>query len=107
MAGLQFLGPYEYKPTTLVGEQVASWVRMVSAPNVENQILLAEAQKLAESLSVLEADRADKVGKCNLAGLLGPDFYRLCMHAVRTYHDPAIRQAKSRLREIQDRLRTR
>lgn len=107
IAALQIIGPYEVKPTTLVGGVMADWVRQTTAANVENQLLLAKSQKLAESVAELEASYAYKIGQCNLTILFGPEAMSMCVTAVRTYHEPALEKARAELAVVEKQLRRR
>jgi len=104
---MQTFAPYAYKPTTVIGSIAADWARQVQTVGVENQILLAKSQKLAERIAELEAQRSDAVGKCSLAGLMGVEWQRLCISATDQYYVPALAQARKQLAQIQDQLRHR
>jgi hypothetical protein len=104
---LQLFGPYNIKPTTIVGGMIADMTRQTSSALVENQLLLAKSAKLAESIAELEASYADKIGKCNLFGLMGPDAARLCISLAKSYHEPALEKARRELANIEQQLRRR
>lgn len=98
---IQLFAPHQFKPTTILGGVFADWTLQVTSANVQNQLLLAKSQKLAESIAQLEADYADKRGKCSLVGLFGPDAYKLCMIAADQYYVPALQQARAQLADIE------
>lgn len=100
----QLFAPHEVKPTTLFGGVMADWVRQTTSANVENQILLAKSQKLAEGIAQLEADYADKIGKCGLVGLFGLKARDLCVIAADQYYKPALNQARIELARIETQL---
>jgi hypothetical protein len=100
----QFLAPHAVKPTTLAGGIMADWSRQIMAPSAEYQLLVAKHKGLAEAYAQTEASYADKVGKCELAGLMGPELARACMAMVDQYHKPALEKARRALEDAERQL---
>lgn len=103
----QLFAPHQLKPTTILGGVFADWTLQVTSANVQNQLLLAKSQKIAEAIAQLEADHADKRGKCSLLGLMGPDAFKFCMLAADQYYVPALQQSRAQLNEIESELGSR
>jgi hypothetical protein len=104
---LQLVAPYELRPTTWIGGIVADMTRQTSSALVENQILIAKSQKLAEAVAELKANYAHRTAQCNLAAVFGPEAQRICQIAVDQYFLPAIRQAEEALAVVENQLRRR
>jgi len=108
MIALQFLAPAvgapELAPTRVIGSIMVGFTQQISAVSVENQLLVARGQRLADSIAEMEAEYADKRGKCGVVGIFGREFGSGCNQLVDQYYVPALRKARADLASIHRRL---
>ena len=103
----QIVMPHDLKPATVAGDIASGFYGQLMGTSTDNIVVQSQLQPLAQRLADLEARRADALGNCMWAGIMGPGGNQLCQDLVEQRFQPSIYEARNALARAQAALRRR
>lgn len=90
----QMVLPTEMTPSAILGSVAAGFYTPIMQANMGNQLALARQQQVMEKIAELEARRADALGNCWAAMILGPEGVGACRQLVNERFNVSIAEAR-------------